>query len=156
MKRPMLLLILAVLICSFGEKVFAENAVRSSSIPDQITINDEGGFFAVSAGAPEMCTSPAVAVAEVMDPDNNMNPQNAVGISDDKFAAIGYNEYIKLDLTGKNLPAGSTVTINWRKESGGGTPGVRLYDDSWNVITMVDVNNATFTGYSVSVSVGSR
>jgi hypothetical protein len=156
MKRPMLLLILAVLICSFGEKVFAENAVRSSSIPDQITINDEGGFFAVSAGAPEMCTSPAVAVAEVMDPDNNMNPQNAVGISDDKFAAIGYNEYIKLDLTGKNLPAGSTVTINWRKESGGGTPGVRLYDDSWNVITMVDVNNATFTGYSVSVSEGSR
>jgi hypothetical protein len=111
--------------------------------------------------APQLCSSAAVAVASFYDPDNNMNPQNAVGVSDENYASIGYLEYISLDLTGNALPAGSSVTISWRKDSGSESPYVNLYESAdglaWTAIeNNVNVTNDTFSGYTVSISEGMR
>jgi hypothetical protein len=163
MKKSLLLSIFLAIITPFGKQALAENAGLLATATTKTITNSEAGLIALSTLAPSMCTSPAIAVAGFEDPDNNMSPQNAIGNQDENYASIGFSEYIKLDLTGRPLPYGSSVTIRWRRDPGDEyeTPKANLWESTEysspdGIEYNIEVSNTAFSGYTVAVSEGTR
>jgi len=149
--KKLILLLTSLFIFLFNvQKIWAVNNNNAGINPDFYTYSQE------------MCTSPALAIADFWDSGDDMNPQNAIGASDENYASLGFGEYIVVDLTGSILPSGSSVTINWRRYPGADSPFVKLSESSstsfssWVFIGSTEVVTDNFSNYTVTVDENMR